>query len=162
MLQPPCGCLVGVSSTSGLFVLGWCNAYAMHEQLALAWCGCALLCVLHGCHLCFLRQVASAVWFLQVRPSGSANQYRPHRARDQWGQPLWCKQPQRVTVIMHFGGCSLSSSLNADSLRVPSVCCVQVVAGVLEVFPSDTTVCGGSGLFAPWIWSTPGYTVEAV
>jgi hypothetical protein len=69
MLQPPYGCLVGLSSISGLFVLGWCNACAMHEQLALAWCGCALLSVLHGCHLCFLRQVASAMWFLQVRPS---------------------------------------------------------------------------------------------
>ena len=65
---PLVGCPAGLHSISGLFVLGWCNAYALHEQLALAWCGCALLYVLHGCHLCFLRQVASAVWFLQVRP----------------------------------------------------------------------------------------------
>jgi hypothetical protein len=162
MLQPPCGRLVGLSSTSGLFVLGWCNAYAMHEQLALAWCGCALLCVLHGCHLCFLRQVASAVWFLQVRPSGSANQYRPHRARDQWGQPYGVSSRSGLLSFAHGRGCSLSSSLNTDSLRVPSVCCVQVVAGVLEVFPSDTTMRGGSASSAPWIWSTPGYTVAAV
>jgi hypothetical protein len=53
VLQPPYGCLVGLSSISGLFVLGWCNACALHEQLALAWCGCAFLYGLHGCHLCF-------------------------------------------------------------------------------------------------------------
>ena len=53
-------------------------------------------------------------------------------------------------------GCSLQSSLSTDSLREPNVCCVQVVAGVLEELPSDTTLCGGSGLLHRVPGARPG------
>jgi len=78
------------------------------------------------------------------------------------GNPYGVSSRSRLLSFVHGRRCSLPGSLSADSLRVPSVCCVQVVAGVLEVFPSDTTMCGDSDSSAPWTWSTPEYTVAAV